>query len=65
MQPSCSDKLLYPVLGTGGFIVMFLAGLSAGYQLGLHIASTLLLALVAAGAGASLAAQLERWDRGC
>ncbi len=59
-----TGKLLYPMVGTGGFIVMFLAGLSAGHQLGLHLLTTLALGLIAGAAGAHLIARLESRDRG-
>ncbi|MFQ5775206.1 MAG: hypothetical protein ACE5GS_11865 [Kiloniellaceae bacterium] len=59
-----TGKLLYPVVGTGSFIVLFLLGLSVGHNLGLHILSMLVLAFVCGSAGASLVVQLERRDRG-
>ena len=57
-------KLLYPMVGTGGFIVMFLTGLSVGHQLGLHLLSALALGFLAGCAGAALVARLERRDGG-
>lgn len=59
-----SNRPLYPMVGTGAFIAMFLAGLSAGHQLGLHILTTLLLGYLAGCAGVSLIARLERSDKG-
>jgi len=59
-----NGKLLYPTLGVGCFFALFWAGIVVAHGFGLHPLTMLAIGLAAGSAGASLAAQLERRDRG-
>jgi hypothetical protein len=56
--------LLYPVLGTGCFFAFFWLGFVVAHGQGLHLVSMIAVGFTAGCAGASLIAQLERFDRG-
>ena len=58
-----SGKLLYPVLGTGCFFVLFLVGYVLAYRIGLHALTGAVLGFVTGCAGVTLVVQLEAFER--
>ena len=56
------EKLLYPVLGTGCFFVLFLVGYVLAEEIGLHPLTGGLLGFVTGCAGVTLVVQLEKLD---
>ncbi len=54
-----SDRVLYPMLGTGSFFVMFWVGFVCAYELGFVCDSMLINGLLFGGVSAWLVARLE------
>ncbi len=57
------ETLLYPVLGTGCFFILFLIGYVLAYGIGLHALTGAVLGFVTGCAGVTLVVQLEALDR--
>ena len=53
-------NILFSLLGTGSFFLLFLIGLSVAHSLGFPVLAILLMGFVTGAAGVVLVVQLER-----
>lgn len=53
-------KILFSLLGSGSFFLLFLIGLSVGHSLGFPILAMLLVGFLSGAAGVVLVVQLEQ-----
>ena len=59
---SSSNGSLFPLLGTGAFVAMFLVGFVVGFELGLSCFPMMIIGFVFGGLGATFVAKLEHYD---
>lgn len=59
---SSSNGSLFPLLGTGAFVAMFLVGFVVGFELGFSCLPMMIIGFVFGGLGATFVAKLEHYD---